>query len=34
MTGYPTKFTFTPSKNYKLIGKLKDGTKQKFIRTI
>lgn len=27
MTGVPTKFTFMPSKNYKLIGKFKDGKK-------
>jgi thiol:disulfide interchange protein len=27
MTGYPTKFNFTKNANYKLLGKLKDGTK-------
>lgn len=29
MTGYPTKFTFTPNKNYKLVGKFRDGSKAK-----
>lgn len=27
LTGFPTKFVFTPSKNYKLVGKLRDGKK-------
>ncbi|MBI2257755.1 MAG: thioredoxin family protein [Flavobacteriia bacterium] len=29
MTGYPTKFSFSPNSSYRLLGKLKDGTKAK-----